>query len=408
MEHLHTEQSPASALAVVSHQTLAIGTVTPIHSGNTLSLATVLIPEISDSTTLPNNTAKAHTHSANAIRLINTKGLSRREWLAVRRQGIGGSDAAAAVGLNPYQSQLELWMIKTGRFTENDGDESDTNHSSAQHSAVIPDIESKMYWGQVLETIVAQHYTKVTGRKVRKVNAILQHADSDKSWMLANIDYRVVGSDEVQLLECKTAGEYGAKLWKDGVPEYVQCQVQHQLAVTGLQAADVCVLICGQQLKIYRIERDEELIAKLIELERLFWHYVQSNTTPCADGSESAGFALRCLFPQDDGQRIDFSNNAHVSSLFDSLINTRQQLAFYQKQEEFYKQLLQQNLGEASYAQFAQGAISWKKAKDSVYLDTTALVKDHPQLCQQYQRSKVGSRRFLVYERPVANAKASD
>ncbi|HMY01400.1 MAG TPA: YqaJ viral recombinase family protein, partial [Agitococcus sp.] len=63
-----------------------------------------------------NNTTKAHTHTANAIRLINTKGLSRSEWLAVRKQGIGGSDAAAAVGLNPYQSQLELWMIKTGRF----------------------------------------------------------------------------------------------------------------------------------------------------------------------------------------------------------------------------------------------------------------------------------------------------
>ena len=80
----------------------------------------------------------------------------------------------------------------------------------------------------------------------------------------------------------------------------------------------------------------------------------------------------------------------------------------YQQQEEFYKQLLQQNLGEASYAQFAQGTISWKKAKDSVYLDTTALVKDHPQLCQQYQRSKVGSRRFLVYERPSSNSKVTD
>ena len=381
MEYLHSEQSTSSA---------SMGN--PIVSS---SLATVLSHEITDSI-LPNNTTKIHT--ANAIRLINTKGLSRREWLAVRRQGIGGSDAAAAVGLNPYQSQLELWMIKTGRFSENSPDESETKL----------DIDSKMYWGQVLEPIVAQHYTKVTGRKVRKVNAILQHADSDKSWMLANIDYRVVGSDEVQLLECKTAGEYGAKLWKDGVPEYVECQVQHQLAVTGLQAADVCVLICGQQLKIYRIERDEELIAKLIELERLFWQYVQSNIPPCADGSESAGFALRCLFPQDYGQTLDFSDNTHVSSLFDSLINTRKQLSFYQQQEEFYKQLLQQNLGDASYAQFAQGSLSWKKAKDSVYLDTTTLAKDHPQLCQHYQRSKVGSRRFLVYERPVANTKASD
>ncbi|PTQ88242.1 YqaJ viral recombinase family protein [Agitococcus lubricus] len=391
MEYLHQEQSPPASL----------GNNHLVNSGNanSLSLTTVLNHV---STTTPSNTvtkANPHTHSANAIRLINTKGLSRAEWLAIRHQGIGGSDAAAAVGLNPYQSQLELWMIKTGRFSE---DTCDDNQS------VIPDIDSKMYWGQVLEPIVAQHYTKVTGRKVRKVNAILQHADSDKSWMLANIDYRVVGSDEVQLLECKTAGEYGAKLWKDGVPEYVQCQVQHQLAVTGLQAADVCVLICGQQLKIYRIERDEELIAKLIELERLFWLYVERQMPPCADGSESAGFALRCLFPQDDGQRVDFSNNAHVSSLFDSLLNTRQQLAFYQKQEEFYKQLLQQNLGEATYATFSQGSISWKKAKDSTYLDTAALTKDHPQLCQQYQQTKVGSRRFLVSEQPMANSTASD
>ena len=50
-----------------------------------------------------------------ALRLVSTKGLARETWLDVRRQGIGSSDAAAAVGLNPYQSQLELWMHKTGK-----------------------------------------------------------------------------------------------------------------------------------------------------------------------------------------------------------------------------------------------------------------------------------------------------
>ncbi len=50
-----------------------------------------------------------------ALRLIKTKELPREEWLATRKQGIGGSDAAAAVGLNPYKSQLELWLEKTGR-----------------------------------------------------------------------------------------------------------------------------------------------------------------------------------------------------------------------------------------------------------------------------------------------------
>lgn len=57
-----------------------------------------------------------------------------------------------------------------------------------------------------------------------------------------------------------------ARSWRDGVPEYVQCQVQHQLAVTGKAAADVGVLLCGQEFRMYRIDRDDGLI----ELERRF------------------------------------------------------------------------------------------------------------------------------------------
>src|SRR5690606_18624951 len=144
-----------------------------------------------------------------------------------------------------------------------------------------------------LEPIVAEHYSQRTGNKVRRVNAVLQHPDKDKSWMLANLDYAVTANDEVQILECKTAGEWGEKLWRNGVPEYVQCQVQHQLAVTGKQAADVCVLICGQRIEIFRIERDEEVINRIIYLERQFWHYVETDTPPPADGSDSAELALR-------------------------------------------------------------------------------------------------------------------
>ncbi len=50
-----------------------------------------------------------------ALRLVSTKELPREDWLQIRKQGIGSSDAAAAVGLNPYKSQLELWLEKTGR-----------------------------------------------------------------------------------------------------------------------------------------------------------------------------------------------------------------------------------------------------------------------------------------------------
>jgi len=318
-----------------------------------------------------------------ALRLISTKELPREDWLAVRKQGIGSSDAGAAVGLNPYKSQLELWLEKTGR------------------DATLPKIdpqdeESPAYWGNVLEPIVAWHYSKRSGNRVRRINAVLQHPDPKLPWMLANIDREVIGTDDVQILECKTAGINGARFWKEGVPEYVQLQVMHQLAVTGKQAADVAVLLGGQHLEIHRIERDESLIARLIDLERLFWDYVVSDTPPPADGSDSAEQALRCLYPQDSGQSLDFSQDTLLCTTFTELQSVRESISLQQKQEAQFKQTLQQAMGDASRATFATGCITWKKAKDSVALDIPRLLKEKPYLQVRYSTTKAGSRRFLL------------
>ena len=318
-----------------------------------------------------------------ALRLVGTKQLPREDWLAVRKQGIGSSDAAAAVGLNPYKSQLELWMEKTGR---------DTSLPKLDPQ----DEESAAYWGNILEPIVAAHYTKRSGHRVRRINAVLQHPDPQLKWMLANIDREVIGAPEVQILECKTAGINGARLWKEGVPEYVQLQVMHQLAVTGKQAADVAVLLGGQHLEIHRIERDESLIARLIDLERLFWDYVVSDTPPLADGSASAEQALRCLYPQDSGQSLDFSQDTLLCTTFTELQNVRGSIALQEKQEAQLKQTLQQAMGDASRATFANGSITWKKAKDSVALDIPRLLKEKPHLQVRYSTTKTGSRRFLL------------
>ena len=318
-----------------------------------------------------------------ALRLVKTKDLPRDDWLSVRKQGIGSSDAAAACGLNPYKSQLELWMEKTGR----DGN----LPKSDPH-----DEESPTYWGNILEPIVAAHYTKRTGRRVRRINAVLQHPDPNLPWMLANIDREVTGSSEVQILECKTAGINGAKLWKEGVPEYVQLQVVHQLAVTGKQAADVAVLLGGQHLEIHRIERDDRLIARLIELERHFWHYVETDTPPPADGSESADQALRCLYPEDDGQAVDFTDDRNLSAAFADWLSVRQSIAEAEKLEAKLKQSLQQAMGAATKASFETGSVTWKKAKDSVVLDVTRMLQDHPEFQERYALTKPGSRRFVV------------
>ena len=318
-----------------------------------------------------------------ALRLVSTKGMNREQRLKVRKQGIGASDAAAAVGLNPYQSPLELWIIKTGR----DG--------------LLPapdpdDIHTPLYWGNLLEPKVAEAYAKAPGNKVRRVNAVLQHPDADKPWMLANLDYSVVGNPEVQILECKTTGFNGARLWDDGVPEYIQCQVQHQLAVTGKQAADVAVLICGQELQVHRIERDEAVIKQLIELERAFWHLVETDTPPDADGSDSADQALRALYPRDNGETLDLIEDTALNGDFSEMLDIRERLARLAEREARLKQRIQQRMGDAARAYFMDGQVSWKRSKDSTVLDTDALLKAQPPLLQQFPKHRAGSRRFLV------------
>ena len=318
-----------------------------------------------------------------ALRLVKTNACTRDEWLEVRKHGVGSSDAAAAVGLNPYQSQLELWMVKTGRDT-------------TMPKINPEDDTSPMYWGTLLEPIVAAHYTKKSGNRVRKINAVLQHPDADKSWMLANIDREVIGASNVQILECKTAGEFGARLWRDGVPEYVQLQVQHQLAVTGKSAADVCVLICGQEVRIIRIERDDALIDRLIELERQFWYYVEADIPPPADGSDSADLALRYLYPKDNGHVADFTHDRNMSSTFADLVLIRADIEERQKTESKLKQKIQERMGETSKALFETGSVTWKRSKDSLGIDMQKLVVDQPDITLRYPLIKPGTRRFLI------------
>ncbi|MWL88588.1 YqaJ viral recombinase family protein [Cupriavidus sp. SW-Y-13] len=316
-----------------------------------------------------------------ALRLVGTKSLPREDWLEVRKRGIGGSDAAASVGLNPYKSQLELWLEKTGRDAE------------------LPkpdpgDTREPVYWGTLLEPIVAAAYTQQTGHRVRRVNAVLQHAAYP--FMLANLDREVVGVPGVQILECKTAGEFGARHWQDGVPEYVQLQVQHQLAVAGKQAADVAVLLCGQALEVHRIERDDALIAQLIELEGQFWRHVETDTPPPGDGSESADRAVRCLYPRDTGATVDFSEDRQLSGAFADLIAVRGQIESLEQAAAKLKQGIQQAMGDATRALFETGEVTFKRSKDSSGTDLDRLLADHPHLAPQYSISKAGSRRFRI------------
>ncbi|MCG9042382.1 YqaJ viral recombinase family nuclease [Laribacter hongkongensis] len=314
----------------------------------------------------------------NALRLASTVGLDHQSWLGLRQQGIGSSDAAAAIGLSPYKSPLALWLEKTGRKAPDDISGKD---------AVV--------WGTTLEPVLARVYAERTGRKVRRVNAVLQHAEH--RFMLANLDREVVGcEDGPGVLEIKTAGYHSSAQWEDGVPVAYQCQVLHQLAVTGHAWADVAVLIGGQDFRIYRIQRDDDKIADLIEREAAFWQAVETDQQPAPDGSDDAARALQWLFPQDNGDTLDLTESSEFNALFGDLLAIRQRKEETETIEARLKQQLQAALGSATSAVFQGGKISWKKSKDRLAPDLERLSLDHPDLLQQYSKPVSGSRRFVI------------
>lgn len=184
-------------------------------------------------------------------------------WHAERRGGIGSSDAPIITGDSPWGDLLTLYAVKTGIIDEPDNSNEQTR------------------WGLRLEEVVATWVAESTGRKLRRVNRILQHRSLP--WMLASLDREYVG--ERRALEIKTK-RYPTDEWGPAgtaeIPAHYLVQVQHQLAVTGYPVADVAVLFAGSDPRLYTIPRDDALIDDLIELESEFWQAVQSGTPPDA------------------------------------------------------------------------------------------------------------------------------
>jgi putative phage-type endonuclease len=202
----------------------------------------------------------------------------RTDWLAARRQGIGGSDAAAIVGLDPWRSAIEVYLDKLGDLPDEDAGESAA-------------------WGNRLEAVVADHFADDTGLEV--LPAAPMQWSALYPWAFANVDrlVREPGADEVHgILEVKTTGAHMADGWEQGPPDRVLIQVHHYLAVLDLRVAYVAVLIGGQRFRTFTIERDDDLIAQLVELEREFWNCVEARTPPAPDASESAARALARLY----------------------------------------------------------------------------------------------------------------
>lgn len=191
---------------------------------------------------------------------MNTIRQRTPEWHEIRKTGVGSSDAPVIAGVSSWGDTRTLWAEKL--------------------DLTAPTIETdRMRWGRLLESAIAEAYTETTGRKVRKVHAVRRHRRH--RFMLASLD-RVTRTGK-RIVEIKTQGfrndEWGEP-GTDEVPDVYRVQVQHQMAVTGYDIADIPVLFGGSAFEVYTVERDERLIDALIKLEAVFWSHVEQRIPP--------------------------------------------------------------------------------------------------------------------------------
>lgn len=311
----------------------------------------------------------------NATVLAPTIEMSRREWLKQRRKGIGGSDAAAIVGMNKWKSPVEVYLEKIGEAPE------------------VDEMSEAAYFGILLEDVVAKEFSERTGLRVRRRNAILQHPEH--TFMIANVDRLIVG--EKTGLECKTASEYMKDEWKDDeVPATYLIQCQHYMAVTGYDAWWIAVLIGGNKFVYKKIERDEELIGYLIEEERNFWeNHVEKRIPPAFDGSDASSDLLKALYPEAEPEsEIELPDEA--DKLIEALEQLNSELKEIEKQKKEYENRLKGMLGEFETGVASNHIVTWKNITSS-RVDTKKLKKERPDIYEQYLK-KSTSRRFNIKE----------
>ncbi|GAA3078160.1 YqaJ viral recombinase family protein [Streptosporangium carneum] len=211
-----------------------------------------------------------------AARLLAPAGLSREEWLEVRRTGVGGSDVAAILGMDTRRGPLHVYLSKRG-----EGELAERRD---------PRLDRAARRGHRLEGLIAEFFAEETGHAVVESPGTLQNAE--RPWMLANVDRLVVEAppDGVAAavyepdgvlpygvtgpLECKSRTWRSARRedWKgEEPPDGPALQAYWYLAVTGYQRAWVAGSV-DDDFVWFRLERDEELIGHLVTLVTEFWH----------------------------------------------------------------------------------------------------------------------------------------
>ena len=289
------------------------------------------------------------------VRRVSTVGMPRAEWLEVRRQTIGGSEASAIVGLSKWASPLSVWAEKLGKLEDK------------------PETEA-MRMGRDLERYVAQRWMEATGKKVERVNAILYN--DLYPFAHANFDRWVVGENAG--LECKTTSTLNVRQFQGGeFPEQYYAQCVHYMAVTEAERWHLCVLVYGRGVFCYTLERDQAEIDALMGAELEFWGHVQDGTPPPVDGSEATGETLQTIF-QGAAEAGEVELFGREGLLKEWAELGKQGEAIVDRMEEI-KNIIKMDLGDAERGTCTGFRVSWKPQERKTF-QAAKFAKDHPEM----------------------------
>ncbi len=309
--------------------------------------------------------------------IAKTKELSTHDWLMLRKQGIGGSDAGAVCGFNPYVSPIDTYMDKIS-------------------ADIIPQEENEaVRSGRDLEEYVARRFSEATGLKIRRANVM--YASREYPFMIADVDRLIVGKDtegQVIGLECKTASPYSADKWKDGqIPAHYLTQCYHYMAVLDANVWYIAVLIYGREFKYIKIERDEDIINSLVEVEKDFWYNnVLAGIMPAPDGTEATTKAINRLF----GNSIEHSSKKLIG--FDEQLKRRSEIDGLIEKLNTEKNTIDQEIKtymeNAEVAENDNYIITWKTIISN-RINSSKLKEEEPDIYNKYL-NPIPQRRFMV------------
>lgn len=271
------------------------------------------------------------------------------QWLADRMTGIGASDAAAVLGVSSWKTPYQLWAEKSGLIEADDisGNE-------------------WVKWGHRLEGVIAEAYEDESGRSVFRCRQYKIERHQEHEWMLCTPDAKQVDRDRGSgVLQIKTAGTFLAPKWEDEPPLSYQIQVQHELAVTGMEWGTLVVLIGGQRMLWFDIERNETFIGVLINAEREFWRRVTEQDPPPVDGSPATTAALKKLYPTDNGEAIALPPEAIAWD--ERLVEVKQSVKELEAEKDLIENRIKETLKDSIAGMLPDGTAYTYKSQTTNY-----------------------------------------